>query len=596
MSNPVRSLSFAWAPKSSARLHSMLGRFTQLLVGVLSLALLAALYLTNSDWFYTKPGWLDAWYHVGYGLYYDNPLFLNDYYKVSRLPWNLYEFLFRSFLLPIPSEIAIHFSLYVAGAVLAYYVCARLFSTQTGALIGVFTAAFSLLHSNGGTDYQNAPSGPLFFAVIASILWALDRDRMAFVITGVLLATLIHTNTIYIFLVPLFAAIGAWLAWSGGKGAGYIAAAVVWVCAGVVLCTAGLAIINVTFGRSWLFFLPQIKYAYGMAADPALNIWWKPWSMSWVQSAPYLGFIYGMAVIAICEMLRAYFSPRERGRGTAIVIHACYLLEVAIWTYWQTFGRNTAFQPAHHAYPLYGPLLLSLAATIAPRLDGLRPAVLIGGVFAFAALLYLGLTDSSPLIQVTRQIAAVAPIWPATALLILYVALLAGPKGPYALILILALMPVANAVAVSSPNDYGRAGCMLRVQVYDYIVRNSVTLSRTVARPEHVYVWFDQGEPLETPGCKQTIKASDIGYSFTAIGHSYIDQPFPMKSIDELSAERLKSIAREDAIVVAVTADEGKADQLARRLATEGVQLRFDGRLVPARGHRLVPFFVFRTR
>jgi hypothetical protein len=76
MSNPVRSLSFAWAPKSSARLHSMLGRFTQLLVGVLSLVLLAALYLTNSDWFYTKPGWLDAWYYVGYGLYYDNPLFL----------------------------------------------------------------------------------------------------------------------------------------------------------------------------------------------------------------------------------------------------------------------------------------------------------------------------------------------------------------------------------------------------------------------------------------------------------------------------------------------------------------------------------------
>jgi hypothetical protein len=565
------------------------------LVGVVSLALLAALYRTNSDWFYTKPGWLDAWYHVGYGLYYDNPLFLNDYYKASRLPWNLYEFLFRSFLLPIPSAIVIHFSLYIAGAVLAYDVCARLFSTQAGVVIGVFTAAFTVLHSNGGADYQNAPSGPLFFAVIASILWALDRDRKTFVVTGVLLAALIHTNTIYIFFVPLFAAIGAWLAWSRGKGPKYIAAAVVWVCAGLALCTVGLAIINVAFGRSWLFFMPQIKYAYGMAANPDLNIWWKPWSMSWVQSAPYLGFVYGMAVVATCEMLRrAYFSPSEHGRGTAIVIHACYLLEVAIWTYWQTFG-NTAFQPAHHVYPLYGPLLLSLAATIAPRLDGVRPAVLIGGVFAFAALLYFGLTNSYLFIQAARQVVAVAPVWVATALLILYVALLVAPKGPYALILIFALMPIANAVAVSNPDDYRRGGCMLRVQVYDYIVRNSVVLSRTVARPEHIYVWFDQGEPPETPGCRQPIKASDIGYSFTAIGHSYIDLPFPMKPIDELSPERLKSIGREDAVIVAATADEAKAHRLARRLEAEGVGLRFDGRLVPARGHQLVPFFVFRT-
>jgi len=286
-----------------------------ILVGGLSFALLAALYQTNSDWFFTRPRRLDPWYHVGYGLYYENPLFLNDYYKVSRLPWNLYQYLFRSFLLPIPSEIVIHFSLYVAQSVLAYLVCARLFSTQAGLLVGVFTAAFSLLHANGGADYQNAPSGPLFFAVIASILWALGRDQKAFMISGLLVAALIHTNTIYVFFLPLFAATGAWLAWCERRGLRYIVVATGWVCAGMVICTFGLAIINAAFGRSWFFFLPQINYAYSMASDPSRNIWWKPWSMSWVQPAAYLGVIYGMAVIAICEIVRMVFAERARDRG-----------------------------------------------------------------------------------------------------------------------------------------------------------------------------------------------------------------------------------------------------------------------------------------
>jgi hypothetical protein len=278
------------------------------------------------------------------------------------------------------------------------------------------------------------------------------------------------------------------------------------------------------------------------------------------------------------------------------VIHACYLLEVGIWTFWQTFGGNTALQPQHHAYPLYGPLLLSLAATLSPRLAGVRQPLLIGGTIAFSVLLYLGLSNSSPFIHGARQVVAIAPVWPAAGLLALYVVLLATPKGAFALLLILVLMPITNAVTVANPNDYRPGGCNLHAQAYDYIVRNSVILTRTVARPEHVYVWFHEGEPLEIPGCREHIKASDIGYSFTAIGHSYLDLPFPMKPIDQLPAERLKSIAAVEGVVVAVTPDEAKAEMLGKRFATEGVQLRSDGRLVPTRGHRLPPFFVFRVR
>ena len=49
-------------------------------------------YFYNPTPFYNSVGYVDAYVSVGYGLYYSIPDFLDSYYKVSRLPWNILEF------------------------------------------------------------------------------------------------------------------------------------------------------------------------------------------------------------------------------------------------------------------------------------------------------------------------------------------------------------------------------------------------------------------------------------------------------------------------------------------------------------------------
>ncbi len=81
---------------------------TQILRGqlpiVLDLGMLSAIpvvqAIINDSWLYSTLGWLDPWYYLGYGLNYLDPTYLNDYYKVSRVPWILVEFVTRSSALP----------------------------------------------------------------------------------------------------------------------------------------------------------------------------------------------------------------------------------------------------------------------------------------------------------------------------------------------------------------------------------------------------------------------------------------------------------------------------------------------------------------
>src|SRR5690349_12691107 len=41
------------------------------------------------EWLYTPIGYLDPWYNVGFFMFYQDPAFLPDHYKLQRLPWLL---------------------------------------------------------------------------------------------------------------------------------------------------------------------------------------------------------------------------------------------------------------------------------------------------------------------------------------------------------------------------------------------------------------------------------------------------------------------------------------------------------------------------
>src|SRR2546423_9313984 len=84
-----------------------------------------ALILTVDNWAFTGLGWLDAWSYVGYAYHYLDPTYNNDYYKVSRVPWILYEFTFRHLFEPVAATYIIQFTC-LAGSATAVFLTCRL--------------------------------------------------------------------------------------------------------------------------------------------------------------------------------------------------------------------------------------------------------------------------------------------------------------------------------------------------------------------------------------------------------------------------------------------------------------------------------------
>jgi hypothetical protein len=177
-----------------------------ILVVLAALSMLGTLYLTNSSWFYTPQGWLDSWIPIGIGLHYGDPSFANDSYKISRLTWNLLQFVTRAVFLENAGQIVLHFFLFGLQSLLVWLGFIRLFSATTAVVVAVFASAFPLILTStwiGGSDYQNALSSPLFFAVMASIAVFNGRNTsVAGALFGASLVSLIITNSNYLNMSP----------------------------------------------------------------------------------------------------------------------------------------------------------------------------------------------------------------------------------------------------------------------------------------------------------------------------------------------------------------------------------------------------------
>lgn len=564
-------------------------------IGAVTFAFLTSLYKTNPSWMYTQIGGTDAYFFVGYGLYFNIPDFRNEYYKVSRLPWDIFQFFARTMFQPIPAEIAIHFSLFIASSVLLYLICSRLLSKTAGVAAAFFAAALTLLHANGGADYHNAACGPLFFAVVASIVWMVKKpDKLRYAVCGIFLALLLHTFIVYLYMLPYLVGLGIMLALFNGRQIRELLVICLWVAVGAIITTAALAGINATFGRGWLFFMPQIRFVLNFARHPEWDSWWRPWSLTWASGA-YLGIIFGMSCIAVLESIRIFISRNLSPERNSLTVHILFIVQVLIWTTWQTFGHHTFLQPSYFAYPLYGPLLISLAAFLSPRLDS-RPATFWLVLLLMPICFYVSLRFNIWFFDPLRQLLQWPVIVAALAMAMVYFGMLVARRGKLAAIAVVLLLPAINGATALTPYDYVPTSCPITLQNYDFMVRNSVILARTVPQPGQIYVWFDEHEPLRLPpDCPQGARIADIGNAFIGVGPSYIDAPFPMKAIEELSSERLKIIGKSDAVFVAITYDETKADALARRFESAGVHVRFDGRLLPQPGVSLPPFYILRT-
>src|SRR5262245_60592632 len=122
----------------------------------------------NSNMFYNPIGWLDPYTHIGIGLYYNDPIFWDRYYKISRVPWNTLQFVVRHLFATAVSGPVLQLICAVGTALSLYGASRCLFRREVALALGIVSVFFPFFHANGGADYNNAAAAPLYF-----LTWAL---------------------------------------------------------------------------------------------------------------------------------------------------------------------------------------------------------------------------------------------------------------------------------------------------------------------------------------------------------------------------------------------------------------------------------------
>jgi hypothetical protein len=165
---------------------------------------LALLWYGNDTWLYSKIGDLDTWVYAGYGLHWADPAFMNWYYKASRLPWVLYEFVHYQLFGPIRAVPIVQTECYLLLFIGNYLFTRRLFDVTVAVLGSISFVLWTHIHANAGPDYHNTLCGPMFVWCACTILY-INQERSPpqwFMIPGTLYLALVVTNPFYINLAP----------------------------------------------------------------------------------------------------------------------------------------------------------------------------------------------------------------------------------------------------------------------------------------------------------------------------------------------------------------------------------------------------------
>jgi len=545
------------------------------LINIIILAAIPLIQATINDaWLYAPAGYLDSWYYFGFGLNYLDPTYLSDLYKASRLPWILVEFIARSLFSPVVASWLLQIGTLALGSSSLYLLFSRTLDQSSAFIAAAVFAAFPFAQASGGADYQNVLAGPLYaltwFLAIRSAQLGTSPRRLFWV--GVTAALTLHSSVVFASLALVIGLhyIGTYrsahMTWPS------IAATVIPAMIGGVTITLILGLINMSVGRSFLFFSEQFDLAASFVLDTSRQkTWWHSWSTGWLWNAQYLGPLAAVFLIALINLI--WSSVRKPKCDQVILYSMSFILAGALWIFWQAQGQ-TALDWYYFAYPLVFPFIGAVAATFALWASPLRPVNLLSRLIICAVLIGT-LAAFDPMIQKLEFLPKL-PFVEVTLLGLLYGAIVALPIfRPLRLWGGIAAISICIAFAMMGPSSYRPSTCSSR-----RAVERAMDIAHRLVRSEEqkqglgfgrVFTWADKSETVTADGCiDQNLDLANFESSLDSTGFSYLEPPWGASTMEAISLQRLKEVASEQGLVVYVTGKADRVDQLMRRFVEVG--------------------------
>jgi hypothetical protein len=547
------------------------------------------LFFYNPTLFYNVIGWLDPYMYVGYGLYYGYPDFRDAYYKASRLPWDLLEFAARHLFRPkfAPLILQSFCCSLMSASIFLYF--QRLLGRSNALFLAILSIFLPILYMNGGADYHNAISGPLYFLTLALLVAAIAEQSLPFAgCAGAAAAAAIHTNPLLILLAPAVSLQSLALCWTHKRNTAFMFTSVGIALVGFVCATIVLGLIAVAFGRSFLFFEPQIEYIRWIQQENH-NSWWRQFSWQWLRDSKSNAYLIGMFVICAAELVAIALRRRAGDVRPAIAAYAGYVLSY-LWAVGYQLAGRTTLQPDYLNYMLvvgtFTPLGYLLERYL-PPLSRCNAAIMAACLPLASALALLG----SSRIYAGLHLSSFAPFFLVMLTLAgIYLALVAFSTTRLNVAIV--LLPLLTVGLIPDLGRYRYDSCRAVSHANVFINEASSFVTEIAGNPKFVYLFADPNERL-TNRCFADIPVHYLNDSLVELAHNYLGKPFGEQQLDQLTRDDFSVVLKDHGIIGLLVAEDAIKDRFGEVAAKLGINLQLAGLLPDSASG--VKLYVFRA-
>ena len=531
------------------------------------------LLLANTDWFFTREGYLDPWNYVGLFHRYLDPDYLPEDYKLARLPWILSGVTASSLLPPVAAAFALH-SVFLCATPLTLFL--GLYSLfRRAALAGVVALSFgffTLAHGSGGWDYHNTAAGAFYFATFALLTLrdTLRGNRALLAVSGAAGAFTVHTNIMLVNFVPALAFVHFWATsclTEERLSVSSIARRVAWVGVGALLASVLLGLVNWSIGREFLFFAPIVRTTIRYLADPpAQGDFHRPWSSGWLWGAWHLAFTAALFLAGVTSLAFGRRGSEDSSRRLASGLVMQFLVMTLVWAGWQTAGQ-VALSMDFYSYALLPSGFIALGGILSQGWpDWCERHWLVTLVSTTVALTFCLTVAQLPGISTLTVF-----IWPfvfpaGAAWFLSALGVHIWRPSVVSVLLFVVTFAFGNRL-LSVPVDYQASdSCKVQPAVYSAIVDGATWLMKVDPLYTRLYTWFDDKELLHPKeGC--TVQLGHMSNSMTTMASvAYVAKAFPLPRVDEVPDASVLALAEGGRILAIVSQQPAHLEEWKRRL------------------------------
>ncbi len=552
-----------------------------LLLSLFSVPILRS--IINDAWVFDIVGQLDSWYYYGYGHHYDDRTFLDQYYKISRLPWILIKFAFYKFFDVTTGSYAIQYVMLGGAASFMYMAFRRTVGAAAAFAGAMFFLAYPYSYSSGGASYHNTCAGFFLCLSLYCAVEAAERKRNALwlITAGAAMALTVHSIVVAINMLLMPVSIYVLHFRNRHQAWPPVWRSLLLPALGGLAVTGLLCLANASVGRNPWFFMLQFDLAARFVSDNSnQKSWWHSWSSLWFLSKAtlYLWPLLAGAVAGVFgAIIAGYRRDMEGSRRSMVVLHMLGLTFYALlWVFWQSIGQ-TALDWDYFAYHLVFPLAASVAG-FAGMVNGKpleRPSSVV--FFAiFTPLIVVLPLLLNPYAYVPKTVPVLISAIMGLSLATLFLLALSGR-----VLVRMAAFVVLSVTAVVDGSYLLGATALTSCHVarvgMQSIDEAHQTLTATGYPYDKVLIFGEQADKVSVEnGCTPAeglLSMGDFYASLVSTGFNYLAGPWDATRIEDIPEKFLRAAVGDDKLIVLVTTDTGRMDALVRRFAEVGLSV-----------------------